>query len=259
MEDILSFTISLALQAGELLISHYHIDKNTRLKADHSLVTDADLNADRLITRTIQEAFPDDLLVSEELNTCLEAPSPQGLWVVDPLDGTTNFSLGLPFWGVSIARLVDGFPDLAVLYFPLIEELFVAKRGQGAMLNGAPLAVQPPDPEKPWSFFSCCSRTYRDYAVSIKYKPRILGSAAYSICSVASGLALISFESTPKIWDIAAAWLVVQESGGFIQTHDGSQPFPVQTQRDYSKTNFPTLAAATPELLQKAGEKIVKK
>jgi myo-inositol-1(or 4)-monophosphatase len=259
MDDILFFTISLAHQAGKLLVSHYRADKNTRFKSDRSLVTDADLDADRLITQAIRETFPSDLLLSEELNPDLEVSPDRGLWVIDPLDGTTNFSLGLPFWGVSIAHLMSGMPDIAVLYFPLLEDLFVARLGQGATLNANPLVVQPPDPDKPWSFFSCCSRTYRDYDVSIKYKPRILGSAAYSICSVASGMALISFDATPKIWDIAAAWLVVQESGGAIETYDDSLPFPVVNQRDYSQIVFPTLAASTPELLKKARGKIIKK
>lgn len=259
MESIQSFMIQLARQAGKLLVERYRSENNVRFKSDRSLVTDADLEADRLITRAIQDHFPGEVILSEELCPQLAHPPESGLWVIDPLDGTSNFALGLPFWGISIARLVGGYPETGVVYFPLLDELFVAGKAQGSTRNGKRLTVQPPDANKPWSFFSCCSRTYREYNISLKYKPRILGSATYSICSVASGIALISFDATPKIWDIAAAWLVVREAGGFIQTHDGSQPFPVIAGLDYSQLIFPTLAAATPDLLSKAQERIVKK
>lgn len=259
MEDIQSFMTDLARRAGQLLATRYHSNNNVRFKSDRSLVTDADFEADRLITQAIQKHFLSEMILSEELNPQLENQTGAALWVIDPLDGTTNFALGLPFWGVSIARLTAGYPEAGVIYFPLLDELYFAREAHGAFLNGNPLKVQPPDPNKPWSFFSCCSRTYRDYNISLKYKPRILGSATYSICSVASGIALISFDATPKIWDIAAAWLVVKEAGGAVQTHDGSQPFPVKPGLDYSRQIFPTLAAATPDLLRKAQNQIVKK
>lgn len=259
MEDIQSFMTHLARQAGQLLAARYQSNNNVRFKSDRSLVTDADFEADRLISQAIQENFSGEMLLSEELSPQLENQAGAALWVIDPLDGTTNFALGLPFWGVSIARLTAGYPEMGVIYFPLLDELYLARKAHGAFLNGNRLTVQPPDPNKPWSFFSCCSRTYRDYNISLKYKPRILGSATYSICSVASGIALISFDATPKIWDIAAAWLVVKEAGGAIQTLDGSQPFPVRPGVDYSQQIFPTLAAATPDLLRKAQNHIVKK
>lgn len=259
MEDTESFMTHLARQAGQMLAARYRSNNNVRFKSDRSLVTDADFEADRMITQAIQENFPGEMLLSEELSPQLDNQARSALWVIDPLDGTTNFALGLPFWGVSIARLIAGYPEVGVVYFPLLDELYFAREAHGAFLNGTRLTVQPPDPNKPWSFFSCCSRTYRDYNISLKYKPRILGSATYSICSVASGIALISFDATPKIWDIAAACLIVKEAGGVIQTHDGSQPFPVRAGVDYSQQIFPTLAAATPDLLQKAQGKIVRK
>ena len=106
-------------------------------------------------------------------------------------------------------------------YFPLLNELYTAQRGQGAWLNGNPIHTRPPDPDQPYGFFACCSRTHRRYQISIPYKPRILGSAAYSFCMLARGAALIGMEVSPKIWDIAGAWLLVQEAGGCIEPLEG--------------------------------------
>ncbi len=234
---------------------------HTRRKADHSPVTDADIAADQFIKTTILKNYPDDQILSEELHPSYSAEHSSaakqtGLWIVDPLDGTTNFSLGLHYWGVLITRLVAGMPQVAVMYFPLLNELYLTHQGEGAFLNETRIQVEPPDPDRPWTFFSCCSRTHKRYHINIPYKTRILGSAGYSLCAVAHGTALISFEATPKIWDIAAGWLLINEAGGVIQTLDQSQPFPLQTGIDYSRQSYPTLAAATPELAFRARQQI---
>jgi myo-inositol-1(or 4)-monophosphatase len=176
--------------------------------------------------------------------------------VVDPLDGTTNFSLGLAHWGTSIARLVDGVPTLAVMHFPLLGETYAAERGYGAAFNGNPMRVKTPDPQDKSTFFVCCSRTFRNYTVGIRYKTRILGSAAYSFCTIARSMALVAFEARAKIWDLAAAWLVVQEAGGCIAAYDDRSPFPLNPGTDYSQLDYPTLAAASPALLEKGRAQI---
>ena len=175
--------------------------------------------------------------------------------MVDPLDGTTNFNLGLPFWGVSIARLVAGWPETAALYFPQLGELYSAQKGQGAWLNGQPLRVRR-DQFRKLSFFACCSRTLKHYQVDIPYKTRILGCAAYTFCAVARNIAILGFEATPKIWDIAGAWLVLQEAGGEIAALDGQPPLPLRPGLDYACQAFPTLAAADAERLAWARERI---
>jgi len=257
MRSALSFATELARQTGELLLQHFRSqDNNVRLKADHSIVTTADLNADAIIASAIQESYPQDSLLSEELRPALHETPSSKIWVIDPLDGTTNFSLGLHYWGTLIARLTDGYPELAVLHFPLLGETYTARHGAGAYLNGIRLQVRPPDPEVRTTVFACCSRTFREYTVGIRYKPRILGSASYSFCCVAKGVALLAFEARPKLWDIAAAWLLLQEAGGFIDSHNQDFPFPIQPGIDYSQRIFPTLAAATAELLVKGKTQI---
>ena len=109
------------------------------------------------------------------------------------------------------------------------------------------------------AFFSCCSRTHRYYDVRVRYKARILGSAAYNLCTVARGVAVMGFEAPPKIWDIAGGWLVVSEAGGVVETLDGSRPFPLSSAEDYSQRKFPTLAAATQRLASLGREQITPK
>jgi myo-inositol-1(or 4)-monophosphatase len=245
MPTPLEFATELALQTGALLKKYYNpAGLQASRKLDNSVVTEADLAADRLISQSIHEQYPQDEIISEESGSSIKSElSP--IWVIDPLDGTTNFSLGLPVWGVSIARLIDGLPQLGVLFFPLINELYIASLGSGATLNHSPIHTREPDPSQPMSFFACCSRSFRNYNISIPYKPRIMGSACYSFCLVARGSALLGFEATPKIWDLAAAWLLVKEAGGTIFAFDGSSPFPVSLNVDYNVTNYPTLAAST--------------
>lgn len=259
MNDPLEFAINLASETGELLKKYYNPGGiHASPKPDKTVVTEADLAADKLITQKIKADFPQDGIVTEESSHFLtDTHSPT--WVVDPLDGTTNYSLGLPIWGVSIARLVDGHPDLAVAFFPHLKELYFARRGSGAFLNHNPISTRAPDSSQTMSFFACCSRTFRGFDVSVPYKPRIMGSSAYSFCMVARGSALLGFDATPKIWDLSAVWLLIEEAGGIIQSFEDTTVFPLETNIDYSITSFPALAAATPDLLEKGRSMIKKK
>ena len=256
MDPSLKFAAQLATETGAHLLEFFTPNGTyTNLKEDYSVVTEADLSADQLITQAIQREYPADKLISEELQPAIGEVD-AAVWVVDPLDGTTNFSLGMPIWGVSIARIVDGWPSIGAVYFPIVNELFTAQRSSGAFLNGEQIHTQPPIPGRPTSFFSCCTRTHQRYDVSIRYKTRILGSACYTLCAVARGMAIIGFEATPKIWDIAASWLIVNESGGVIESFDSSQPFPLRANYDYRLTSFPILSGATSELVSKSRKQI---
>lgn len=255
----LSSIVDITYRVGKQLVKYFHKnDRSAHHKEDRTLVTEADLAADRLITQALMKQFPTDGILSEEMHPHLSSKH-ERVWIVDPLDGTTNFSIGLPIWGVSIARVTSGYPDLAVVYFPLQKELLTAEKGKGARINNQPLHVFQPGGEKPAAFFSCCSRTHHSYDVSIRFKTRILGSACYSLSAVARGMALIAFEATPKLWDLAATWLIIQESGGVIETYDRSEPFPILDNLDYRCKDFPTLGAATPELMAYARQNIRRK
>lgn len=257
----LAFATDLAQQAGAILLEHFHRREfQPTLKPDRSVVTDADTASDRFIAAALNQAFPEDRLLSEELNPRYSQtegePPASGLWIIDPLDGTTNFAVGLHFWGVLLARLVNGIPDTSVMYFPLLNELYTAQRGQGAYFNHQPLKVRPPGELSPLSFFACCSRTHRRYEVGLRYKTRILGSTAYTLCAVARSLAIIGFEATPKIWDLAAPWLLVEEAGGAIRPYGDTAPFPLNPSLDFPQQSFPVVAAATAELADEAMRRI---
>ena len=259
MKNILDFTTEIAEAAGQLLLNYYRpAGIAVTLKPDRTVLTEADLAADQLLQNAIRSAFPDDGIISEEAGTLY--PRDKGaVWVIDPLDGTTNFSLGLHYWGVSIARIVDGRPVVGALCFPLLGEMLAASKGEGAFLNGSRLEISPPTADQPVSFFSCCSRTVRHYEVSLKYKTRIFGSAAYDLATVARGSAILAFEATPKIWDFSASWLIVEEAGGVIAPLTGESPFPLIAGRDYGARSFPLLAAASPELWAEGRSKLKKR
>jgi myo-inositol-1(or 4)-monophosphatase len=259
MPGLLEFTINLAVNAGNLLSRYYSSTTlHASQKPDHTVVTEADIAADRSITSAIRDQFPQDGIISEESSfQVAETKSP--IWIIDPLDGTTNFSLGVPIWGVSIARIEAGFPTLGVLYFPLLHELYTCSRGSGAFLNHEPISTIAPKPAQPMSFFACCSRSFRYYNISIPYKPRILGSSAYTFCMVARGAALLGMDAASKLWDLAAGWLLVEEAGGVVSTLEGDVPFPVVPYKDYLHVNYPLMLAATQGVLTFGRNKIQRK
>jgi myo-inositol-1(or 4)-monophosphatase len=254
-----NFATHLARETGQILLNYYQrAGVKSKLKSDHTIVTEADKQADQYICQQISNSYPEDGILSEE--SCTIYPkNKKSVWIIDPLDGTTNFSLGLHYWGISIARMENGFPVIGVLYFPLLDEIFTSGKGKGAFLNGNRLVVKPPSPFQFTSFFSCCSRTNRYYDVDLKYKTRILGSAAYGLAAVARGSAIISFEVTPKIWDFSASWLITEEANGCITPLAGKEPYPLTPGLDYAKLSYPLLAAASPELLIEGKTKIRKK
>ena len=237
-----------ALITGKELLALYNEGNNGgEMKPDHTLVTKADHRADKLLQDMIREQFPGEGILSEENSTVY--PATEHAWVIDPLDGTVNFSQGLHYWGVSIAHLIDGQPQNGAVFFPMLDELFTASRGEGAFLNGNPLSIKEESAEELFPLFVHCSRMHKRYAVKTHYKNRSLGAAAYHLCLVAKNTAAIALESTPKIWDFAAGWLIIMEAGGAIQSFGVDQPFPAQPGIDYAKKPYPILAARSAALL----------
>lgn len=254
---VIDFAEKLAVETGEILGSYYqHSGIKATYKEDHSVLTQADLAADQHIRERLKSAFPSDGILSEEENTHFPE-NKEYVWVVDPLDGTTNFSLGLHYWGVSIARLKNGQPDVSALYYPLLDELYLAEAGKGGWFNGAKLETVTTDRTTP--YFACDSRTHQRYQVQLRFKTRILGAASYNFLSVAKNSAVLAFEVTPKVWDFAGAWLVVKEAGAFIEAYDQSALFPLVPGEEYKSKSIPILVAVSPELLKEAREKIIKK
>jgi myo-inositol-1(or 4)-monophosphatase len=243
-------------QTGDRLRELFQSGKySEKMKADRTLVTAADREADQMVEAIISERYPKDGILSEEKSTVF--PETEHAWVVDPLDGTVNFSHGLVYWGVSLAHMKDGIPENGAIYFPMLNELYTASRGRGAALNGKPLHLNDQEGKDLFPVFVHCSRMHHQYRVKTRYKKRSLGAAAYHICLVAKSGAVLALESTPRIWDFAAGWLIVEEAGGAIQVVEGDDPFPAQPGIDYASRPYPILAAGNSTILAEALDGII--
>lgn len=249
---------SLAVEAGDLLMEYFRQEENlTAIKKDRTLVTEADLAADTLVTDTLQTQFADDGIISEEGQT--QSLGQDFTWVIDPLDGTTNFSQRLHYWGVSIALFRQGLPAYGVVHFPAVSETFSARAGAGAQLNNQELILSPDDHKRSHAFFVHCSRMHQLYQSDVPYKTRSLGAAAYHLCSVAKGTAILAFESRTHIWDFAAGWLIITEAGGAVESYQQAPPFPIQTGLDYNEINYPLIGAVDKGILNFAKARITEK
>ena len=213
------------------------------LKPDGTLVTACDLWSDQTIVQGLQALCPGEGILSEEGDCRL--PASDAFWVVDPLDGTTNFAAGIPCWSISIARFEEGRPVLAILDVPPLGLRIVAKAGLGAWRNGVPL--DPPALKlHPGNCVSLCSRSITVLQKRPDHpfpgKIRLFGVASLNLVSVAMGQTVAALEATPKIWDLAAAWLVLQELScpvHWIQR----DPLAIPPGTDLTAIGFPVLAA----------------
>jgi myo-inositol-1(or 4)-monophosphatase len=173
-------------------------------------------------------------------------PASSAYWVVDPLDGTTNFAAGIPCWSISMARFEAGRPVLGILEVPPLGLRIVAKAGLGAWSNGIPLEPPAAKPH-PGGCVSLCSRSISVLQKRPDHpfpgKVRMVGVASLNLVSVALGQTVAALEATPKIWDLAAAWLVLRELSCPLHwlARDPAQLLPGT---DLTAVGFPVLAAS---------------
>jgi len=259
MTTKMEFLISLATSTGKELLKYFNRDGiNATLKSDDTTITIADTIADELITSAIRKEFPKDMIISEESSLVLDSTE-GSVWIIDPLDGTTNFSLGFPYWGISIARVTDGFPALGAIYFPVLGELYTAEKGTGAFLNGDKIRSHDPDRVRPQNMIVCSGNAHNIYQVNLPYKKRTVGSAAHDYCLVARGAAVFGIQNKSKIWDIAAGYLILKEAGAALKFVGEMQPFPIKKSVNYNEINFPSFLASNEKLLEHGLERINKR
>ena len=222
---------------------------NSDIKPDGTLITECDRWSDKKIVQGLDEIAKGEGVLSEEGNKSI--PSSKEYWVVDPLDGTTNFAAGIPYWAISIARFTNGQPETAFLDIPALKKRIIAIRGKGVWLNSKPL--------KPESRFkknsdciSLCSRSIKVLQMkpeqSFPGKIRLLGVSSLNMTSVAIGQTIAALEATPKIWDIAAAWLILEELNCLIKWL-GTNPKEIISGTDLTSVNFPLLTASSQDQL----------
>ncbi len=183
--------------------------------------------------------------MSEERGKIFEGA--EWTWVIDPIDGTTNFTWGYPTWGVLIALLHNGEPVLGVADFPVLGEQYSAANGLGAWLNGHRLHTLPNTAIHPKSFVGICSRTAERMAFPLAAKSRISGSSGYDLALVARGVYAGMYNRSCHIWDVAACWPILQEAGAHAETNDPDGLFPARIGKDYSKTKLSVWAACSRE------------
>ena len=229
LNGALDFAVTTAREAGALLREFYRTGVTVKYKSEIDLVTEADHASEELILSCIRAAYPDCAILSEESGASANKSS--AVWIVDPLDGTTNFAHGLPIFSVTLALVVNGVIEVGVTYDPIYNELYTAQRGQGAYLNGEGLhvsAVSALDKALLVTGFPYDRRTnpnnnirqFTDFSLRAQGVLR-LGSAALDLGAVAAGRLDGYWEWGINPWDIAAGMLLVAEAGGQVTMPDG--------------------------------------
>ncbi len=198
-------------------------------KTDGSLLTEADLATQRALIEALTRIAPYPVLgeeMTEDEQRQSWAQGHDGLWCVDPIDGTTNFVTGLPFFAISVALIKQGRPQLGVIYDPQADELFYAELGGGAYLDGDRLPIKQPLP----ALKACIAgvdfkRLTKDLAVRLASahpysSQRNLGASTLDWCYLAAGRIHLYLHGGQKLWDYAAGALILTEAGGAISTLD---------------------------------------
>jgi len=242
MQPTLEDLISLARQAGDILVSGFGGQHDIHHKGRIDLVTEMDHRSEAMLISEIQKRFPDHSLVTEESGNL--SGSADHCWYVDPLDGTLNYAHAVPIYCVSIAYAEKGQMQLAAVLDPSRPECFTAQRGRGAWLNGQPMHVS--DTRElvdallvtGFPYYSDAQQNNLENFSRFFYEVqavRRFGSAALDLCYVAAGRADGYWQLESKPWDVAAATLIVEEAGGLVTNLKG--------ERDYLKPPYGTVAA----------------
>ena len=218
-------------------------------KEDGSLITSCDLWSNKTIVDGLSSIAPEEGVLSEEGDKSI--PNTKAYWVVDPLDGTTNFAAGIPYWSISIARFVDGRPQSSFLIIPTLKKKFVSIKGKGVWLNNQ--KIDPKQNNHKSECISLCSRSIKILQKNpnsvFPGKIRLLGVSSLNLTSVAMGQTFGAIESTPKIWDIAAAWLLLEELNCYVHWLE-TDPLNLVAGQNLSDVNFPLIACRSIEKLE---------
>lgn len=229
--EYLEIAEKAAREAGEVHLQNLGKVKEIEFKAKNSLVTEVDKLSEELIIGILKDSFPGHDIFAEESGK--HVTNSDYLWLVDPLDGTTNYAHAYPFFSVSIALEVKGSIELGLVYDPVKDEMFTAQRGSGAYLNGAPISVSQTE------YINQChlctgfvhendqmvEENLRHFSNFIRKAQAVRrdGSAALDLCYVACGRFDGFWELGLNPWDTAAGALIVQEAGGSVSLFSGAE------------------------------------
>lgn len=233
MQPLTNIAISAARRAGGIILQYYRRGDTGRIerKSENDYVTEADKHAEAAIIEAIHRAYPDHAIRAEESGTIGKSRT---VWIIDPIDGTTNFIRGLPHFCVSIAIQVDGVLEHAVIYDPVKDELFTADRDGSTMLDGR--RVRASSNTRLRHAILATGFAYRKTGDIKTYLPtfnRLLtasadirrsGSAALDLAYVAAGRLDGFWELGLSPWDVAAGMLLVESAGGIVSDPFGGDP-----------------------------------
>ncbi len=230
---MLNFAIETVREAGQLLLEKFGRITSITKKGDINLVTEADLASEALIIERIKSYYPRHSILAEESGEAVILGDDQNWkWIIDPLDGTTNYAHGYPCFCVTIGLEYEGEIVIGVTFDPTRNELFAAERGQGALLNGKPIRVSatenlgdslivtgfPYDFKQRENF----ARHLTEFLLNSRGVRRD-GSAAIDMAYVACGRFDGFWEEGLHPWDVAAGTLMIEEAGGCVTYYDGSK------------------------------------
>ena len=238
MKDRLQLAIELARRAGWLILEGQNSSLQISRKGQNDLVTDYDFKSEQMLVNGILKAYPEDRILAEEGTNTGSSSGGQGqagdaehLWLIDPIDGTTNYAHGLPFYSVSIGLMMNDSLALGVIYDPARDELFHAIKGGGAWLGDVPLRVSETRTLEdsllvtgfPYDIRTNANNNLNHFVELSKLTRgvRRLGSAALDLAYVAAGRLDGFWELRLNPWDWAAGVLLTQEAGGRVTTFDG--------------------------------------
>lgn len=235
MEPLLNIAISAARQAGDIILRH--ADQLERIqvteKTKNDYFSEVDIKSEQSIIRTIQKSYPNHGIIAEESG--IHNVDAECIWLIDPLDGTSNYLRGFPAYCVSIAIIVKNKLEHAVIYDPIRHECFAASRGRGARLNDRRIRVSKKAELQTAMLGTGPSiqNPLRAEKFNLNIQPifqqcstiRRIGAAALELAYVACGRLDGFFEFGLQPWDIAAGCLLIQEAGGFVADPHGNQHF----------------------------------
>jgi myo-inositol-1(or 4)-monophosphatase len=232
IDDFARLGLEAAREAGRLLLDRFRTEFEVSYKGVVNLVTEVDLAAEELIVSRIRQAFPSHTILAEEMFS--QARGEGVTWVIDPIDGTTNYAHGYPVFSVSIGLEVAGDIVWGAVFDPTRNEMFAATRGKGATCNGLPIGIS-----KTSSLTASLLATGFPYDIQTDSRNNLdnfcafavqvqgirrAGSAALDLCYVAAGRFDGFWEFKLKPWDCAAGSLIVREAGGTVTGFTGQPP-----------------------------------
>ncbi|XP_072956204.1 inositol-phosphate phosphatase isoform X1 [Typha angustifolia] len=242
--ELLAAAVEAATRAGDVIRKGFYQTKHVEHKGLVDLVTETDKACEDLIFDHLKKLYPDHKFIGEETSAVFGTAelTDEPTWIVDPLDGTTNFVHGFPFVCVSIGLTIGKVLTVGVVYNPVLNELFTAVRGQGAFLNGSPIKASS-QTELMKSLLVTEVGTKRDVSTvdattnrinSLLFKVRSIrmcGSVAMDLCGVACGRLDLCYETGfGGPWDVAAGAVILQEAGGLVFDPDGGE-FDIMSRR----------------------------